>query len=46
VKKEVKLLNVEPGVTYIQNWALTTMSQAKNRGEQDLGIIIVREVFI
>jgi hypothetical protein len=33
-------------VTYIQNWALTTMSQAKNRGEQVIGIIIVREVFV
>jgi len=45
VEKEVKLLSVQPGVTYIQNWALTIMSQAKRRSEQDLGIIIAREAF-
>jgi len=45
VEKEVKLSNVQPGVTYIQNWALRITSQAKNRGEQDLGIIIVVKYF-
>lgn len=45
MEKEVKLLNVQPVVTYIQNWALTIMSQAKSRGEQYLGIIIDCEAF-